>query len=87
MHLDMDTYTPTKFVLQKALPYLQPGSIIAFDELLGYTGWRENEFKAMVETIEANFRYEYISFSEHRTRGYVSMYTRAAIRIIEPLNP
>jgi len=83
MHLDMDTYTPTKFVLEKAIPYLQAGSVIAFDELLGYTGWRENEYKAMVETIEANFEYEFISFSEHRTRGYVSMYTRAALRIIK----
>ena len=81
MFLDMDTYTPTKFVLQASLPYLKPGSIVAFDELLGYTGWRENEFKALMETIAEKFEFEYICFSEHRTRGYVSMYTRAALRI------
>ena len=57
--------------------YMSPGSSHFLE------GWRENEYKAMVETIEANFNYEYISFSEHRTRGYVSMYTRAALRIID----
>ena len=79
--LDMDTYTPTKYVLEKSLPYLREGSVVAFDELLGYTGWRENEFKAMMETVDKQFEYEYICFSEHRTRGYVSMYTRAALKI------
>ena len=79
--LDMDTYTPTKYVLEKSLPYLREGSIVAFDELLGYTGWRENEFKALMETIDKRFEFQYICFSEHRTRGYVSMYVRAALRI------
>lgn len=81
MFLDMDTYTPTKYVLEASLSYLVKGSIIAFDELFGYVGWRENEFKALMETVDKEFDFEYIVFSEHRTRGYVSMYTRAAIRI------
>lgn len=81
MFLDMDTYNPTKYVLEASLPYLVKGSVIAFDELLGYTGWRENEFKALMETVDKKFEFEYIVFSEHRVRGYVSMYTRAGIRI------
>lgn len=81
MYLDMDTYSPTKHVLEASLPYLVKGSIIAFDELLGYSGWRENEFKALMETVAREFEFEYIVFSEHRVRGYVSMYTRAAIKI------
>jgi len=81
MFLDMDTYTPTKFVLEQSLPYLKTGTVIAFDELFGYTGWRENEFRALMETVENSFEFEYICFSEHRKLGYVSMYTRAALRI------
>ena len=30
IHIDVDTYTPTKFILDKIKPYLQKGSIILY---------------------------------------------------------
>lgn len=62
-HLDLDTYTPTRFVLDEIRPRLVEGTIIQFDELYGYPGWRENEYKALLETLPEG-SYRYIGFSE-----------------------
>lgn len=32
LHLDMDVYEPTAFVIEKALPHMVPGGLIAFDD-------------------------------------------------------
>ena len=36
IHLDLDTYNSTSFVLKKIKNFLQPGSIILFDEFYGF---------------------------------------------------
>ena len=54
VHLDMDTYSPTKFVLEKIKPYLVKNSTIIFDELYNYPGWKEGEFKALKEVFNDN---------------------------------
>ena len=51
VHLDMDTYSPTKFTLEKIKPYLVKNSIIIFDELYNYYGWKQGEFKALKEVF------------------------------------
>lgn len=61
-HMDFDTYTPTAFALQQIKPRLRPGSILLFDELYGYPGWRHHEYKALVENLEET-EYRYLSFS------------------------
>ena len=38
--MDMDTYNPTKFTLEKLKPYLVKNAIILFDELYNYPGWK-----------------------------------------------
>lgn len=59
VHLDMDTYSPSKFTLQKIKPYLVKNSIIIFDEYYNYEGWREGEFKALKEVFnESEFKYK-----------------------------
>ena len=59
VHLDMDTYSPTKFTLEKIKPYLVKNSIIIFDELYNNPGWREGEFKALKEVFNENeFKYK-----------------------------
>lgn len=61
-HMDMDTYTPTAYALAAIKPRLRKGSVILFDELYGYPGWRHHEYKALQETLgEGDFRY--LSFS------------------------
>jgi hypothetical protein len=71
MHIDMDTYLPTKFVLEKAKPFLIKGSIILFDEFYGYPGWQNQEYKAFNEIFN-DIQFEYIAFASRQ----------AAIRII-----
>ena len=59
VHLDMDTYSPTKFTLEKIKPYLVKDAIILFDELYNYPGWRNGEYKALTEVFkEDEFKYK-----------------------------
>jgi hypothetical protein len=73
VHMDMDTYETTKFVLTKIKPYLVKNCIIAFDELYNYSGWEVGEYKALKETFNDN-EYRYVCF---RTDG-----AQATIQII-----
>jgi len=58
VHMDMDTYTPTKYVLSKIKPFLQKGSIILFDEFYGFPNWQLHEYKAFKEEfIEKDYKY------------------------------
>ncbi|GKY89476.1 class I SAM-dependent methyltransferase [Sinisalibacter aestuarii] len=61
IHMDMDTYTPTRFALEAVKPRLVKGSVILFDELYGYPGWRHHEYKALQDVL-APESYQYISF-------------------------
>ncbi|MGL4541113.1 MAG: class I SAM-dependent methyltransferase, partial [Polymorphobacter sp.] len=45
LHIDTDTYTPARHILEIAAPHLVAGSIIVFDELIGYPNWRAHEYK------------------------------------------
>ena len=59
VHMDMDTYSPTKFTLEKLKPYLVKDAIILFDELYNYPGWKNGEHKALMEVFkEDEFRYK-----------------------------
>lgn len=62
IHFDMDLYAPTKFALEKLLPFLQPGTLILFDELYGYPGWEYGEFKALNELIPRE-HYRFLAFA------------------------
>lgn len=61
-HMDLDTYTPTRFVLDALRPRLVVGSVLLFDELYGYPGWRGHEYKALQEALPKD-SYRYIAFS------------------------
>lgn len=62
-HLDLDTYTPTAFVLGLLRARLGEGSVLLFDELYGYPGWRQHEYRALIETLPID-SYRFIGFSE-----------------------
>ena len=64
IHMDMDTYKTSKFILEQIKPYLNNGAIICFDELYNYEGWQVGEFKALQETFNKN-EYEYRCFSSN----------------------
>ena len=62
-HMDMDTYIPTKYALNKIKPFLQKGSVILFDEFYGFPNWQHHEYKAFSEEFKEN-DYKYIAFCE-----------------------
>jgi hypothetical protein len=61
VHLDLDTYDSTKFVLERVKPYLVKNAIIIFDELYNYIGWENGEYKALIEVFKKN-EYEFKAF-------------------------
>ena len=63
VHMDMDTYIPTKYALNKIKPFLQKGSVILFDEFYGFPNWQHHEYKAFSEEFKEN-DYKYIAFCE-----------------------
>lgn len=61
MNVDCDIYSSTRQVLTLLADRIVRGSVIVFDEYLGYEGWREHEFRAFQEAvIEYGWRYEYL---------------------------
>jgi hypothetical protein len=69
LHLDSDTYESTLFVLQTTLNRLTEGTIIIFDEFLGYHGWENGEYRAwhdfLNETNFINFEFIGVAFSQN----------------------
>ena len=57
----MDTYTPTKFTLEKIKPLLTKGSILLFDQFYGFPNWEKYEYKAFKEQIKED-EFKYIAF-------------------------
>ena len=67
VHLDMDTYSPTKFTLERIKPYLVKNAIILFDELYNYVGWQHGEYKALKEVFKDD-EFEYKAFALNSVR-------------------
>jgi hypothetical protein len=59
-HFDLDVYPPTRYAIERIRPRLTPGSVILFDELHGYPGWREHEFRALNEVLDPS-EYEFVA--------------------------
>lgn len=53
LHIDCDIYSATKFVFDRLQNRIFPGTIIIFDELKGYSGWEQHEYKAFMEFLDA----------------------------------
>lgn len=63
VHMDLDTYPSSKYVLEKIKPFLIKGSIILFDEIYNYAGWEAGEYKALKEVFNDN-EYKFIAFAK-----------------------
>lgn len=54
VHFDADLYSSTRDALAGIKPYIKPGTVLIFDELIEEdsvnTNWREGEWKALVES-------------------------------------
>jgi len=52
VHIDCDLYSSTKTVFDAIGPYLRPGQVIVFDELMNYREFAQNEFLAFYEFLQ-----------------------------------
>ena len=68
VHIDCDLYSSTKTVLENI--NIAPGTIILFDELYGYGGWEDHEYKAL---MESGIEFEYLARDSQ---------TRVAIKVM-----
>lgn len=81
VHIDTDTYSPARTVLEFCRPRLRAGSIVLFDELLGYPNWRNHEHRALTEALSPD-EYSYVGFA---TSSPEARLIKAAIRIEKDL--
>ena len=75
IHLDADLYSSTCFVLDKLNPFILPGCIILFDELINYPGFEEHELKSLQEFQEKFNR-------KLRPIAFTSWHEQVAFRVI-----
>jgi predicted O-methyltransferase YrrM len=70
LHIDCDLYSSTACVLRLVAERIVPGTVILFDELIGYPGWQEGEYKALCEWVEATgIEFEYLGYVGKSTPG------------------
>ena len=72
VHMDVDTYESSKFILDKIKPNLIKGAIILFDELYNFDGWDVGEYKALTEVFEEK-EYKFISFSTDTAQAAIKI--------------
>jgi hypothetical protein len=65
IHIDTDTYSPCKTVLTLCRDRLVEGSVVLFDELLGYPGWKHGEYRALTECLRSD-EYRWTAFENRR---------------------
>src|SRR5579862_8310051 len=65
VHVDCDTYEATNTILSLIGDRLQPGTVMLFDEYIGFHGWQQAEYRAWQEFAARGLKYEYIGCSEY----------------------
>ncbi len=64
LHVDCDLYSSTKTIFEYLGDRLVTGSIVLFDEYLGYPGWDKHEYLAFQEFIGISGKeYEYLGYN------------------------
>lgn len=64
MNVDCDLYSSTKTVLELLAGQIVSGTVIVFDEYIGNSSWRDDEFKAFNEAAQKHcWSYEVLCFS------------------------
>ena len=72
VHMDLDTYESTKFVLEKLKNYFSSGTIILFDQLYNYPGWQQGEFKALNEVLKES-EYKFLAFGKYSKQAAIKI--------------
>ena len=78
LHVDCDLYSSTHTALEVLAPYIQPGTIIVFDDFYGYARYEHFEYKALMEFLATTgYGIEYIAYNT-MFEGVAVRITRAA---------
>ena len=72
VHIDVDTYETTKFILNLIKPQLVKGAIILFDELYNFEGWDVGEYKALTEVFAKN-EYKFEAFAHDGRQALIKI--------------
>lgn len=68
IHFDADTYESTSYLLNTIGKRIIRGTIIVFDEYIGFPNWINGEFRAWKEFVSKNnVRFKYLAFSNAQT--------------------
>ena len=65
IHLDADTYESTRLLLNLLSSRIAVGTVIIFDEYIGFPGWRFGEYLAWQEFVKEH-KVKYIAFSNQQ---------------------
>jgi hypothetical protein len=72
LRVDCDIYSSTKTIFDVLGPQVHSGTWIVFDELIGYRGWKDHEYKAFREFQDrTGLEFEYVAFGLTYAMGYV----------------
>jgi hypothetical protein len=67
VHIDVDTYETSKFILKKVKKFLVPNATILFDELYNFPGWDVGEYKALSEEFNENdYKFKVFSIQDQK---------------------
>ncbi len=72
VHMDLDVYSSSKFVLSKIKPYLTNNAIIILDNIYNKPAWQHGEYKALTETFNED-EYRFISFGSNRESAAIKV--------------
>ena len=62
IHIDVNVYSTSKFILEITKPFMSKNSIICFDELVNYPmWWKGGEYKALTEVYNKE-EYIFLAF-------------------------
>lgn len=63
LRIDCDIYSSTKTIFDELGHLVRPGTWVLFDELIGYRGWQDHEYKALMEFLDQkNLEVEYHAY-------------------------
>ena len=63
VHLDADTYESTSLVLSLLAERIVSGTVLVFDDYLGFPNWRHGEYLAWQQLVSARgLKYRYLAF-------------------------
>lgn len=67
LHIDSDTYEAANIIFNSLGDKINSGTLILFDELIGYPNWKNGEYLALIEAQKKfGFQYKFLAFSSEQ---------------------